>query len=103
MSRVERFEDLIALQKARVLAGEIYRSTRTSDFSRDFGLVNQIRRAAVCVLGNLAQGSSSAGGAQGGRPFDFRQVRRAAENSSPDRARSQVSGFEDLTRYRFAK
>ena len=64
MSRVERFEDLIALQKARVLAGEIYRSTRTSDFSRDFGLVNQIRRAAVCVLRNLAEGFERGGRAE---------------------------------------
>src|SRR3989344_573222 len=54
--RVERFEDLIAWQKARKLATEIYRASSVGDFSKDFGLRDQIRRAAVSVMSNVAEG-----------------------------------------------
>jgi four helix bundle protein len=54
--RVERFEDLIAWQKARVLTAEIYRVTNQKDFGRDFGLRDQIRRAAVSAMSNIAEG-----------------------------------------------
>jgi four helix bundle protein len=52
----KQFEDLIAWQKARALAREIYRVTRRRSFDRDFGLIDQIRRAAVSVMSNLAEG-----------------------------------------------
>ena len=54
--KVERFEDLIAWQKARQLTSAIYRITSLSDFARDFGLRDQIRRAAVSVMSNIAEG-----------------------------------------------
>ncbi len=54
--KVERFEDLIAWQKARQLAAEIYRVTAQGDFSKDFGLRDQIRRAAVPAMSNIAEG-----------------------------------------------
>jgi hypothetical protein len=38
VSRVERFEELIAWQKARSLASSIYEITRQGGFARDFGL-----------------------------------------------------------------
>ena len=47
MGRVERFEDLIAWQKARELTREIYRVTRERAFARDLGLAGQIQRVAV--------------------------------------------------------
>jgi four helix bundle protein len=53
---VERFEDLIAWQRARALTTEIYRVTSQGDFARDFGLRDQIRRAAVSVMSNIAEG-----------------------------------------------
>ena len=53
---VQRFEDLIAWQKARVLTTEIYRSTGQGSFARDFGLRDQIQRAAVSVMSNIAEG-----------------------------------------------
>jgi len=46
MIRAERFEDLIAWQKARVLTKNIYRVCRDGGFAKDFGLSNQIQRAA---------------------------------------------------------
>ena len=54
--RVERFEDLIAWQKARVLTAEIYRVSSQGHFARDFGLRDQICRAAVSVMSNIAEG-----------------------------------------------
>jgi four helix bundle protein len=56
MSRVEKFEDLIAWQKARVLTGRIYQLTFEPPFSKDFGLKDQMRRAAVSIMSNIAEG-----------------------------------------------
>jgi len=54
--KVERFENLIAWQKARQLTVEIYLITARGDFAKDFGLRDQIRRAAVSVMSNIAEG-----------------------------------------------
>ena len=61
MSRIERFEDVIAWQKARVLTREIYKVTRSGTFAKDFGLASQIQRAAVSIMSNLAEGFERAG------------------------------------------
>lgn len=53
---ISRFEELIAWQKARLLAAAIYRLTAQGAFSRDFGLRDQIQRAAVSVMSNIAEG-----------------------------------------------
>lgn len=52
----ERFEDLHVYQRARELTNAIYRLTRAGTFARDFGLVDQIRRAAVSIMSNIAEG-----------------------------------------------
>ena len=56
MARVERFENIDAWKKARELTKLIYQITATGEFARDFGLRDQIRRAAVSVLSNIAEG-----------------------------------------------
>jgi len=56
MSRIQKFEDLLAWQKARLLTTEIYRITSTEKFARDFGLSGQIQRAAVSIMSNIAEG-----------------------------------------------
>jgi four helix bundle protein len=56
MDKVERFEDLVAWQKARALTCGIYQMTRQGAFAKDFGLGNQIQRAAVSVMSNIAEG-----------------------------------------------
>ena len=61
MSKIEKFEDLIAWQKARALTKAIYTITRAADFSRDFGLAGQIQRAAVSAMSNIAEGFERAG------------------------------------------
>jgi len=54
--KIERFEDIKAWQEARRLANIIYKLTTRPDFSKDFGLRDQIRRAAVSVMANIAEG-----------------------------------------------
>lgn len=54
--KVGRFEDLIAWQKVRQLTAEIYRVSARGEFAKDFGLRDQIRRAAVSVMSNIAEG-----------------------------------------------
>lgn len=61
MTGVKRFEDLIAWQLARELTKAIYGITCQSRFARDFGLRDQIRRAAVSVMSNIAEGFERAG------------------------------------------
>ncbi|QBQ55970.1 four helix bundle protein [Nitrosococcus wardiae] len=53
---VRRFEDLIAWQRARELSKRIYQITGKGAFARDYGLRDQIRRSAVSVMSNLAEG-----------------------------------------------
>ncbi len=52
----ERFEELHIYQRARELTNAIYEQTRTPDFASDRGLVDQIRRAGVSILSNIAEG-----------------------------------------------
>jgi four helix bundle protein len=54
--KVRSFEDLFVYQKARELTNHVYALTREGTFARDFGLVDQIRRAAVSVMSNIAEG-----------------------------------------------
>jgi four helix bundle protein len=56
MDKLKRFEDLIAWQKARLLAREIYRVAQIGKFSRDYGLTTQITKAAVSIMSNIAEG-----------------------------------------------
>ena len=59
MATIKNFEELIAWQKARELAGSVYELTRHDKFSRDFGLRDQIQRAASSVMHNIAEGFES--------------------------------------------
>lgn len=54
--KIERFEDIKAWQEARELAKLVYELTKHPPFSKDFGLRDQIRRAAVSVMANIAEG-----------------------------------------------
>ena len=59
--RIEHFEDLQIWKEARRLTKEIYHLTSGSKFSRDFGLRDQIQRAAVSVMSNIAEGFERGG------------------------------------------
>ncbi len=61
MTRIKNFEDIASWKKGRQLTKNIYDATSTGNFSRDFGLKDQIRRAAVSVLSNIAEGFERGG------------------------------------------
>lgn len=56
MAQYNDFEDLPIWQDARVVAKEVYKLTQSSEFSRDYGLKDQIQRASVSVVSNIAEG-----------------------------------------------
>ncbi|MBW4557871.1 MAG: four helix bundle protein [Trichormus sp. ATA11-4-KO1] len=75
MSKVERFEDLIAWQKARILTQLIYQITQQEKFKKDFGLSGQMQRAAVSIMSNIAEGFER------NRPGEFHQFLSIAKAS----------------------
>ncbi|MDL2286772.1 four helix bundle protein [Desulfococcaceae bacterium OttesenSCG-928-F15] len=56
MNKIERFEDLHVWQMARDLSVAVYRLTKEPAFSKDWGLREQIQRASVSVMSNIAEG-----------------------------------------------
>src|SRR5688572_592019 len=56
MSTFTRFEDIVAWQKARKVTNSVYRVTTIGTFARDFGLRDQLRRASVSIMANIAEG-----------------------------------------------
>lgn len=56
MAKIEKFEDMEVWQQARVISKKVYTNTRQGEFARDFGLRDQIRRAVVSIMSNIAEG-----------------------------------------------
>ena len=54
--KIQRFEDLIVWQKSMDLAEEIYRVTKVGEFAKDWGLKQQVQRAAVSIPSKIAEG-----------------------------------------------
>lgn len=54
--KIERFEDIKGWQEARVLANMVYDVSDSGPFARDFGLRDQIRKAAGSTMHNIAEG-----------------------------------------------
>lgn len=61
MGTFRTFEEIEAWQQARTLARMIYDASGKGAFGRDFGLRDQIRRAAVSVMSNIAEGFGRGG------------------------------------------
>ncbi|HXT11011.1 MAG TPA: four helix bundle protein [Candidatus Angelobacter sp.] len=61
MSKIEKFEDILAWQKARELTKNVYAHSKVGAFARDFGLKDQIQRASVSIMGNVAEGFDRGG------------------------------------------
>ena len=80
---VDKFEDLVAWQKARVLTKAIYEATRQEKFARDFGLSGQIQQASVSIMSNIAEGFERS------NPAEFHQFLVIAKSSCAE-VRSQL-------------
>jgi four helix bundle protein len=61
MARIERFEDIEAWKLAREVTKMIYAVSSSEKFCRDFALSNQIRRASISILSNIAEGFERGG------------------------------------------
>ncbi len=81
--KITRFEDLEAWKAARVLAKTVYELSRKGEFAKDFGLRDQIRRAAGSVMNNIAEGFDS------GMRLEFMRFLRYA-NRSCSEVRSEM-------------
>ena len=56
MAKLGSYRELVVWQKAMLLAERVYRLTESFPSSERFGLTSQMRRAAVSILSNVAEG-----------------------------------------------
>jgi four helix bundle protein len=75
VSRSKSFHDLVAWQKAMELVTEVYRMSQKFSKEEIFGLTNQIRRAAVSIPSNIAEGRGKSS------PGEFQQFLYHAKGS----------------------
>jgi len=54
--KINRFEDAEVWCMSRDLAGKIYQESFSGDISRDFSFRDQLRRTAVSIMANIAEG-----------------------------------------------
>ena len=102
MAKIKKFEDIESWKRARSFGKSVYEVTASGKFAHDFGLKDQIRRASVSILSNIAEGFERGG------DKEFLQFLALAKGSSGG-ARAQlyvafdqkyisIAQFEMLTR-----
>ena len=80
------FEELHIYQRSRELTNNIYTATKKDHFKKDFGLADQIRRAAVSIMSNIAEGYER------GSKIEFIQYLDVAKGSCGEcRAQLQIT------------
>lgn len=87
--KIEKFEDFVAWQEARMLTSDIYKVTSQGEFAKDYGLKDQIRRASVSIMSNIAEGFER------GRPAEFHQFLSISKASCAE-LRSQLYVSRDV-------
>ena len=86
MATISKFEDIEAWQLAREMTKVIYAISNEGEFARDFGLRDQIRRASVSIMSNIAEGFE-----RGGDKEFFQFVSLAKGSSGEVRAQLYVA------------
>ena len=86
---ISRFEELIAWQKSRELSRLVYEYSSIGRFSTDFALKNQICRASISVMSNIAEGFEKYSAK------DFQNYLAIARGSAAE-VRSQIYLAQDL-------
>jgi four helix bundle protein len=56
---INKFSDIESWKEARILVREVYKLSANSRLSKDFGLKDQIQRASVSIMSNIAEGFDS--------------------------------------------
>lgn len=59
--RISRFEDIECWQEARKIVNRVYNVCRDNEFRKDYSLVDQIKRTAISIMANIAEGFSRKG------------------------------------------
>jgi four helix bundle protein len=88
MATIERFEDMAVWEESRAFADTIYGVTGEGSFAKDFALRDQIRKAAVSIPSNIAEGFER------DRRGEFVQFLRYAKGSAGE-VRSQLYHARD--------
>jgi four helix bundle protein len=89
MTLFTKFEEIEVWQRARVLVKQLYGCTSGGEFARDFGLKDQMRRAGVSIMANIAEGFER------GTRKQFTQYLAMAKASAAE-VRSHVYVAQDL-------
>lgn len=76
--RIERFEDIDGWKKGRELTSVVYELVRRDGFSKDYGLKDQITRASVSIMNNIAEGFDA------GSEAEFIRFLRYAQRSATE-------------------
>src|SRR6267143_1458948 len=76
--KITRFEDIEAWKKARILMRKVYGAVKGSNFNEDREIRRQMRRAAISVMSNIAEGFD------GGSDPEFRRFLRMAKRSASE-------------------
>ena len=61
MATFKRFEEIESWKRARELTNRIYQLSNEGSFARDFTLKDQIRRACISIMSNIAEGYDRSG------------------------------------------
>ena len=61
MSRIDRFEDIEAWKMSRELTRLVYQASNSGRFAKDFALKDQMRRASISTMSNIAEGFECGG------------------------------------------
>lgn len=86
MATFKKFEDIECWKKARELTRQVYKISGKTSFARDFGLKDQIRRAAVSIMSNIAEG------------FDRRGTGESSNSSQRQKDQRRKSGASFISR-----
>ena len=73
MTKIKRFEDLDCWKESRILVKTVYDLSRKNAFRTDYGLRNQIQRAAVSAMTNISEGFARYSSKEFIRFLDFTQ------------------------------
>lgn len=82
MATFKTFEDIEAWQQSRKLTKSIYEITSQGAFARDLGLHDQIRKASVSILSNIAEGLNEVARESSLNSWQLQKVQRVRSERS---------------------